>query len=389
MDGAEAELVRRIRTLEQQTTVTWDAAADTAPTADVDMYPTTNADELPSIEELFPPEAVAAVSADAWTEVLQAISPFFSLTSLAQIGELREEVVMRVASGDLPRAPVSADATTDDAERYAEHHAVAGGGHDHSMRRSDRRRQDKSGWDSKKSRRPHWSKTEMAEDRAYNVCLGEPGTAKARQSIRDIQQWLDKAPSTKKPKRVYPSSHADSGVTDAAVQEAVQVRVAQLLQGAGALKSSFAALAIFLEKQAAQISKHFAQTANRYCATIPTLIKPLNVSQSVKKAYTNNAATSQVAWHGTRAHNVSAIKDHGLLIPGPRNMPGQISNRPTVPVARGQAYGRGVYASATPSMAAGYAGAEGSLLMCAVKRGGANRFGEIMVVEHEANILPL
>lgn len=304
---------------------------------------------------------------------MEAIAPFFTESNLALIGGIRESVTRS--------AP--ATITVDDVD-WDESPMVQ-----HTSQRSQRLAAQKTRWSDSKKMNRYKSTPFNKEIRGLHATLGEPQTLKAKQSARILQEWLNKAPTSEKPPPPKRStSYGDSGVTDAEVRDAVATRVSQLLDSATRVSSVLPDLSRFLRQQADVITRHFSDYSSRYGATIPTAIKSVDVSSKVKKAYAAGG-TSGIAWHGTRQHNVAAIKQHGLLIPGPRNLPGHLPDRPAIPVAHGQVHGRGVYASETPSIAAGYAGNDGALLMCAVNHSATHRAGSILVVEREANILPV
>lgn len=225
------------------------------------------------------------------------------------------------------------------------------------------------------------------------AALGEPGTVQARNSARALKNWLAAAPSGEKTSSgqgnaavANGSNAAGKSLTESEVKNAIEVRSDHLLNRNIACKSK---LATKFSKWKHKAVDSFVGMAGTFQATVPISIETFNVSARVTTAF-RTCKSEQVVFHGTSDDALRGIRKHGLLVPGPRNLPGQTQNAQEVPVKHGQAYGRGIYTSTDWSMAMSYAH-DGVVLVCGISNysNAVERFGLIRVVKREDGIVPL
>lgn len=338
-----------------------------------------------ALQTLFPQDAVDAASPTEWGAVIKTIGQFFSPRDTDQIKKLRSKPIENVVSGEPPTSH-DADETGGDSNDIEEL--------PHTQR-SDRLASRKSSWKYSTKLNRYRRPPLDVKNKAFFAHFGEPGTGDARASVRKLQQWLEKAPpgekfktASSKPTTSY-ASHGDSGCCDKDVQDAVRQRVANLISAAQSVRGNFGKFSDLLVKRAADVAAQFANNSSRWSAYVPLSIKPIRMAREPKTSFKNGCG-AQFAWHGTKERNLHAIQQHGLLIPGIRDLPGHLPNRPQLSVAHGQAYGRGIYTSSSVSLAGSYAGEGGSLLMCALNGNAiAARHCDIMVVDREDGILPV
>ena len=208
---------------------------------------------------LFPAADVLAISTDGWGDVLYTIAPFFSSSEMERIVRRRHDLMTTVCqegstvdpSHDTSESDSCAllhDHDVDDSENADDHLArldgvgsVAagrlGGSVGHALRRSYRHHAQKTSYrhSNKLNRRACPPDAgELADMRATYAALGEPGTARARESIRRLETWLAKAPPGEHANRsrTSPSVYASCGLTSEEVQRGVETRVEMLLSGA-------------------------------------------------------------------------------------------------------------------------------------------------------------
>merc|ERR1712241_591481 len=90
-----------------------------------------------------------------------------------------------------------------------------------------------------------------------------------------------------------------------------------------------------------------------------------------------NLNNVQIVYHGTGSYNDASIIQKGLVTGGTKG----------VSIANGSAYGHGIYCSPSIHTAGSYA--RGSLFICLVRANRCRKSGNIYVVPHDDDILPI